>query len=100
MRTSILLLLFVFLFSCNENGVIQENLDNESCVFFKKHEIDTIGFKKIYYIREDKSVPYKHYILKYFKILDEDSIIIWFTRDDQADYFIQTNDNFRKYYKK
>lgn len=100
MKKEILLLfLLVFMFSCNQNKTTEESLKKESFSFFKKNKIDTVDFKKRYYIKENKSIGYTHYILKYYKMIGKDSVIVWFTRDDEADYSIQTNDNFDKYYR-
>ncbi|WP_052911371.1 hypothetical protein [Riemerella anatipestifer] len=94
-----LFLLLILVVSCKKNRNIEESLKKESLIFLKKNQIDTIGYKKEYYLKEDKIVGYRHYILKYYKITNQDSIIIWFTRDDEAKYFIQANHNFYKYNK-
>lgn len=89
--------LLILICSCEKNRNIEESLKKESLIFFKNNQIDTAGFQKEYYLKEDKIVGYRHYILKYYKTINQDSIIIWFTRDDEAKYFIQANHNFYKY---
>ncbi|WP_185290879.1 hypothetical protein [Chryseobacterium lactis] len=94
------LIVLLSLVSCENEDRIKMNLEEYSLSVFERRKIDTVGFKKEYYIKENKSVPYKHYVLKYYKTIGKDSVIIWFTRDDKADYFIEENHNYYKYIKK
>ncbi|MGM5631392.1 hypothetical protein O2K51_10860 [Apibacter raozihei] len=65
-----------------------------------KKKIDVHNFKWKYYIRSNEKVGYKHYVLKYYNVINNDSLIIWFTLDDEAGYFVEGNDNFYKYVRK
>ncbi|AZA52498.1 hypothetical protein [Chryseobacterium sp. G0201] len=90
----------LFLYSCNKDTLIKNNLEKTSSDYFTKHKIDTTEFKSIYYIRSksNDTVLHKHYVLKYYRLINKDSVIIWFSRDDEAEYFIDINDEFYKYY--
>ena len=85
--------------SCNENKIIEENLRKESYSFFKRKNINHHDFKTNFYIKSNKDIGYTHYVLKCYKILENDSLIIYFSRDDSAAYWIETNDLFKEHYK-
>ena len=63
--------------------------------FFSKKRLSKNEFQYKFYIRNGND--YTHYVLKCYKIKNNDSIIIYLTRDDTADYFIEVNNNFKKY---
>ena len=42
-----------------------------------------------------KGVSYTHYTLKYYKVIGKDTAIIYFSMDDSADYFIESNNYFK-----
>lgn len=97
MKYFILILFTFFLFnSCENEQVIHSNLIKESAKFFKKRNIDSKNFNTQFYIK--KGDYYTHYVLKYYKVINNDSLIIYFTRDDTADYFMESNNNFSNYY--
>lgn len=95
-RIFILFILFIN-FSCLEKEKIEKNLLLERDHFFQKKGLSKNEFQYKFYIRNGND--YTHYVLKCYKIKNNDSIIIYLTRDDTADYFIEVNDNFKKYQK-
>lgn len=94
-----IVLFFFIVFSCDQDKETKNILEKRSSNYFIKNKIDINKFKSDYYIVKKPNPKYEHYVLKYYRTLDKDSIIIWFTIDDEADYFVQTNDNFDKYYR-
>ncbi len=101
-RLIILFALFIklgLLFSCEENKNIEDSLRKQSSDFFQKKNINQNDFKTEYYIVSNPKIGYTHYVLKCFQVIDNDSVIIYFSRDDTADYWIESNESFHELYK-
>ena len=84
-------MLFILL-SCENEKKIESRLEVYSKLFIEKKKRDLSDYKKEYYIT--KGSDYTHYTLKYYKIIGKDTAIIYFSRDDTADYFIEANKYF------
>ena len=95
------LILLLSLASCENEDGIKKNLEEYSWSFFERNKIDRTKYKKHYFKTVNNKSGYTQYtILYYQKISKNDSITIYFTRDSEASYFIEGNDNFYKYIKK
>lgn len=92
MRLFLVIVFFICL-SCDNEKEIERRLELYSEDFIKRKNISLKDYKREYYIIKGKD--YTHYTLKYYKIIERDTAIIWFSRDDTADYFIQSNDFFK-----
>lgn len=92
-------IILLVLNSCNNDKANEIILTKRSKNYFAKKVIDTSGFKSDYYTVSNEKVGYKHYVLKYYKVIKKDSVTIWFTMDDNSDIFIEENENFYKYNK-
>ena len=91
MRLLLYIILFILL-SCENEKKIEGRLEVYSKLFIEKKKIDLSDYKKEYYIT--KGSDYTHYTLKYYKIRGKDTASIYFSRDDTADYFIESNKYF------
>lgn len=85
---------FFICLSCDDEKEIERRLDVYSEDFIKRKNISLKDYKREYYIRKGES--YTNYVLKYYKKVDKDTAIIWFSRDDTGEYFISANDHFMK----
>jgi hypothetical protein len=93
------LIILLSLGSCENEDRIKKNLEEYSLSFFEERKIDYDKYRKYYYKTNNQN--YIQYTLMYCKKINKnDSIIIYFTRDSEANYFIEGNDNFYKYHKK
>ena len=92
MRVFYLIILLFTLLSCESEKEIEGNLEKYSKHFIKENKIDLSDYKREFYIT--KGVSYTHYTLKYYKVIGKDTAIIYFSRDDTADYFIESNKYF------
>ena len=91
-----ILFILLFLNSCNNDKANEKILIKRSKDYFIKKRININSFKSNYYFISNEKVGYKHYVLRYYKVIRNDSLIVWFTIDDNGDYFIQLNNNFYK----
>lgn len=92
MKGKYIIMLLLFLFSCKNDDDIKRGLEIYSDKFIKKKKIDVSGYKKEYSIVKGKD--YTHYYLTYYKIIEKDSSIIYFIRDEWGEYFIGANSYF------
>lgn len=93
----ILPLLLLAALSCEKEEVAAKRLvDDYSRDYFIRKKIDTTGYKRYYKVRNYNGYIMYSYI--YYKLIGKnDSIVIYFTRDNDAEYFVDGNDNFFKY---
>lgn len=92
--------LFFIIYSCDRDKSMRHILEKRSIGYFNKNKIDISQFQCKYYIKS-KSNIYVHYVLEYYKVLNKkDTAIIWFTLDDETEYFIQTNNTYNIHIKK
>lgn len=95
------LILLLSLASCENEDGIKKNLEEYSLSFFERNKIDITKYNKHYFKTINKKSNYTQYTILYYQQINKnDSITIYFTRDSEASYFIEGNDNFYKYIKK
>lgn len=89
--------ILIILNSCSKNRSIENDLQKTSKKYFKDNNLLINDYKSDYYILE--TPVYTHYILKYSRVYKKDTLLIYFSRDDEAKQFIEGNKNFYKYNK-
>lgn len=88
---------FVF-FSCQEENTIEKELKAESLSFFEQNNVDYQDLQSEYYIQQKQDQT--QYILKYYKVIGQDSLFIKFIKDETAKYWMEANQKFVHHYKK
>ena len=92
------ILFSLIIFSCKKDNVNEEKLRAESLSFFEQNNVDYQDLQSEYYVQ--KKQDNTHHILKYYKLIDNDSLFIKFSKDEKDKYWMEANQKFVQHYKK
>lgn len=81
-----------------EESKTEKELKAESLSFFKQNNVDYQDLQSEYYIHQKQD--HTHYILKYYKVIGQDSLFIKFSKDEKDKYWMEANQEFVQHYKK